>query len=68
MHARGGEIADLGHAHEPGAEMRLAGDLEPDVVTDLQTGVHQRREFVRTEDLCGVALDERHSFGGDHDR
>ena len=68
MHAGGSEIAHLRHAHQPGAEMGLAGDLEADVVADLDAGVHERRQFVRAEYLGGVALDKRHAFSGVHDR
>jgi len=51
-----------------GAEVRLARDLEADVVAELDAGVHEHREFVSAEHLGGVALDERHSFSGGHDR
>ena len=68
MHARVGEITDFRHAHQPGAEMRLARDLEADVMADLHAGVHERRQLVRAEHLGGVALDERHAFSGIHER
>ena len=68
MDARGGQVADLRHAHDPGAEVRLAGNLESDVVAQLETGVHQGRQLVRADHLGGVALDKRHAFSGGHVR
>ena len=68
MHSGRREVAHLRHAHQPGAQVRLAGDLESDVVAQLDAGVHQRRQLVRADDLGGVALDERHAFSGGHVR
>ena len=68
VHAGGCEVPDLRHAHQSGAEVRLAGDLEADVMAQLDAGIHQRRQLVHADDLGGVALDERHSFSGGHVR
>jgi hypothetical protein len=48
--------------------MGFPGDLEADVMADLDACVHERRQFVRAKYLGGVALDERHAISGIHER
>jgi len=65
-HAGCHEIAHLGHAQQPGTEMRLPRDLEADVVLQRRPGFEEWPQLVASEDLGCVALDQRYALAGVH--
>src|SRR5919206_5058066 len=52
------EVLDFRHAHQTGSQVHESGDLESDVVAQCRPGTQQCDEFVMSEQLFGVALDE----------